>query len=174
LVSYCLQGGIVTTSIIKNKTNPIVRSILIIAGFVIPALLIGCSGRYGRLVLDQQVQEAFESNHPPADYKYYYYGFDTEPYAVFGIEPKYSVKSKMWREATPDTAEFQNMIRWVWEDYGYTKFGADILDPDGQKVGILYTAILQTSVKFVDDNQIVVMPGSPFLWGPDGTNDWAP
>ena len=80
----------------------------------------------------------------------------------------------MWWEETPDTAEFQNMIRWVWEDYGYIKFGADILNPDGKKVGILYTAILQTSVKFVDDDQIIVMIGTPFLWGPDGVNDWAP
>ena len=159
---------------IKKKRIAIEKSFLIIAGIVILALMIGCSARYGSLVLDQQVQEEFESNNTPTDYKYYYYGFDTAPYAVFGVEPKYSVKSNMWREATPDTAEFQNMIRWVWEDYGYTKFGADILNPDGKKVGILYTAILQTSVKFVDDDQIVVMLGTPFLWGPDGVNDWAP
>ena len=59
------------------------------------------------------------------------------------------------------------MIRWVWEDYGYYKFGADILDPNGVKVGIMYTAINDTAVKFVGENEIVVIPGTPFLWGPD-------
>ena len=157
-----------------NKNILIEHVFLIGLAMVMLALTVGCSGKYGSLLRDQQVQEEFESNNTPTDYKYYYYGFDTAPYAVFGVEPKYSVKSNMWREATPDTAEFQNMIRWVWEDYGYTKFGADILNPDGKKVGILYTAILQTSVKFVDDDQIVVMLGTPFLWGPDGVNDWAP
>ena len=75
----------------------------------------------------------------------------------------------MWRDLYPDTAEFKKMTRWIWEDYGYQKFGADILDPKGVKVGIMYTAIRQTSVKFVDNNQIVVMPNTPFLWGPDGS-----
>ena len=63
--------------------------------------------------------------------------------------------------------EFKEMVRWIWEDYGYTKFGADVLDPNGTKVGIMYTAIRETSVKFVGDSQIVVMPHTPYLWGPD-------
>jgi hypothetical protein len=141
---------------------------------VIPALLVSCSARYGSLKLDPQAEEEFESNRVPTKYKYYYYGFSTAPYVVFGIEPNYAVNSKMWREAVPDTEEFKEMIRWIWEDYGYQKFGADILDPAGKKVGILYSAISQISVKFVDDNQIVVMPNTPFLGGPDGVNDWAP
>jgi hypothetical protein len=100
------------------------------------------------------------------DYKYYYYG-DSEPYVIFGIEPKYEMDSKLWRDVSPDTEEFKEMTRWIWEDYGYYKFGADILDPNGVKVGIMYTSINETSVKFVGDNQIVVMPHTPFLWGPD-------
>lgn len=161
-------------AIIIKKNMPIRKSFLIWLAMVIPALLISCSARYGSLTLDQQAQEKFESNQVPTDYKYYYYGYSSEPYVVFGIEPNYVVNSKMWREASPDTAEFKELIRWVWEDYGYQKFGADILDPTGKKVGILYSAINQISVKFVDDNQIVVMPNTPFLWGPDAGNDWSP
>jgi hypothetical protein len=129
-------------------------------------LIAGCTANYGSLKRDAEVQQAFESNQVPMDYKYYYYG-DSEPYVIFGIEPKYEMDSNMWRDVSPDTAEFKEMTRWIWEDYGYYKFGADILDPNGIKVGIMYTAISQTSVKFVGDNQIVVMPNTPFLWGPD-------
>ena len=157
-----------------NKNNLIEKLFLTSLGMVISVLLFGCSARYGSLQLDTQVQEEFESNSVPKEYKYYYYGFSTAPYVIFGIEPKFVVNSKMWREAAPDTEEFKEMIRWIWEDYGYLKFGADILDPNGAKVGILYSAINQTSIKFVDDNQIVVMPNSPFLWGPDAGNDWSP
>jgi len=140
----------------------------VMMGIVVLALIAGCTGTYGSLKGDSGVQQAFESNQVPKEYKYYYYGFDTRPYVIFGIEPKYEMNSNMWRAVMPNTAEFKEMIRWIWEDYGYIKFGADILDPQGKKVGVLYSAIRETSVKFVNGNQIKVMPNTPFLWGPDG------
>jgi hypothetical protein len=36
------------------------------------------------------------------------------------------------------------MTRWIWEDYGYYKFGADILGPQGKKVGLFLSAIRET------------------------------
>ena len=133
---------------------------------IILILIAGCTANYGSLKRDAQVQQAFESNQVPMDYKYYYYG-DSEPYVVIGIESKYELNSKMWREVTPDTEDFKEMIRWIWEDYNYYKFGADILDPQGKKVGVFYSAIRGTSFKFSNDNQIMVMPNTPFLWGPE-------
>ena len=139
---------------------------LLLAGIFVLALIAGCTaGTYGSLKRDAGVQQAFESNQVPMDYKYYYYG-DSEPYVIFGIEPKYDMKSNVWREATPDTDDFKEMVRWIWEDYGYYKFGANILDPEGKKVGVFYSAIRETSVKFMDGNRIMVMPNTPFLWGP--------
>ena len=131
-------------------------------------LLAGCSARYGSLMQDNEVKQAFESNQVPGDYKYYHYS-DSEPYVILGLDPSYNMESKMWRDVSSDTAEFKEMVRWIWEDYGYTKFGADILDPRGTKVGIMYTSIRETSVMFVGDNRIVVMPHTPFLWGPEGS-----
>ncbi len=139
----------------------------IVSSFLTIILLaVGCSSKYGHLRHDTEVQTAFETNQVPLDYQYYHYG-DSEPYVIFGIEPKYEMDSKLWREVFPDTAEFKYMIRFMWEDYNYYKFGADILDPGGAKVGIMYTAIRETTVKFNGNNQIMVMPNKPFLWGPD-------
>jgi len=149
-----------------NKYKQLDNFMPIAALIIIIALIAGCTANYGSLKREADVQQAFESNQVPMDYKYYYYG-DSEPYVIFGIKPKYDMDSYMWRDVAPDTAEFKEMIRFIWEDYGYYKFGADILDPNGVKVGIIYTAIRETSVKFVGDNQIVVMPNTPFLWGPD-------
>ena len=133
---------------------------------ILPSIA-GCSAKYGSLKRDAEVQQAFESNQVPMDYRYYCFAH-SEPYVLFGIEPRFEMESLMFRDVAPDTAEFKEMTRWMWEDYGYYKFGADILDPNGAKVGIMYTAIRETSVKFVGENQIVVMPHTPFLWGPDG------
>ena len=126
----------------------------------------GCSSKYGQLKRNAGVQHAFESNQVPSDYQYFHFS-DSEPYVILGLEPRYYMKTTMWRDVSADTEEFKEMVRWIWEDYGYTKFGADVLDPNGTKVGIMYTAIRETSVKFVGDNQIVVMPHTPFLWGPE-------
>jgi hypothetical protein len=156
---------------LAGKKNKSIRndSLLFISGaLAIVVLLAGCAANYGSLKRDPEVQQDFESQRVPPDYKYYYYGFSTRPYVVFGIEPTYKMNSRLWKEAAPDTAEFKEMIRWIWEDYGYYKFGADILDPTGKKVGVMYTAINETSVKFGNDNHIEVMPNLPFLWGPEG------
>lgn len=153
----------------KTHNNRRLRNFptLMIGIIFVLALVAGCAGTYGSLKRDAEVQQAFESNQVPMDYKYYYYG-DSEPYVVIGIESKYELNSKMWREVTPDTEDFKEMIRWIWEDYNYYKFGANILDSQGKKMGIFYSSIRQTSVKFMNGNQIMVMPNTPFLWGPEG------
>lgn len=155
---------------IAGKKNKSIRSdsLLLISQVMAILLLAGCGANYGSLIRDPEVQQAFETQRVPPEYIYYYYGFSTRPYVVFGIEPVYIMDSRMWKQVSPDTAEFKEMIRWIWEDYGYVKFGADILDPSGKKAGIMYTAIDATSVKFGPDHHIAVMPNLPFLGGPDG------
>ena len=152
--------------LLKRYNNKILSNIIMgVAGIALLALFLGCTGKYGSLKRDAEVKQAFESNQVSREYKYYYYG-DSEPYVIFGIEPKYVMDSRMWRDMAPDTEEFREAIRFMWEDYGYYRFGADILDPNGQKVGIYYSAIRETAFKFGGENQIVVMPHTPFLWGP--------
>jgi len=137
-------------------------------GIVILILLSGCSARYGSYQLNEEVKQAFESQQLPADYQYYYYGQSNVPIVIFGIETKYVMHSVMWKNVSADTEEFRELTRWVWEDYEYYKFGAEILDPDGEKIGILYTAVHETLFKFEANDRITVIPHTPFLWGPEG------
>ena len=137
-------------------------------GIVILILLSGCSARYGSYRLNEEVKQAFESHQVPADYQYYYYGQSNGPIVIFGIETKYVMHSVMWKNVSADTEEFRELTRWVWEDYEYYKFGAEILDPDGEKIGILYTAVHETLFKFEANDRITVIPHTPFLWGPEG------
>jgi hypothetical protein len=131
-------------------------------------VFLGCSANYGRIRRDPAIQQAFEINQVSADYKYYYYGFKSRPYAIIGIIPKYEAGTKLWFEAQANTEEFKEMVRWIWEDYGYYKFGAHILDPDGNQIGVYYSSIREVGIKFTGENRIMVIPNTPFLGGPDG------
>lgn len=134
-------------------------------------LLAGCTSQYGKIKTDPAIQQAFESHQVPSGYKYFTYTIGSTPYVIFGIDSKYEMNSKMWREIAPDTEEFKKAVFWIWEDYFYYKFGANILDPAGNKVGIYYSSITDTAFQFKPNNQIVVMPGTPFLGGPGDLAD---
>ncbi|MGD2272218.1 MAG: hypothetical protein PVI06_17590 [Desulfobacterales bacterium] len=130
--------------------------------------LSGCFGSYGRIMRNPELTEAFQNNEIPQGYKYYYYGDPDKPYAVAGVDPKYEVRSKLWREVDPksENRKFKKMIYWMWADYGYYPYGAHILDPSGNKVGSWYSSIYFVAVKFSADHRIMLMPETPFLWGP--------
>ena len=133
-------------------------------------LFSGCSGMYGSYKRDAEIYQAFQSEQVNRNYTYYYNGVGNQVYAIIGIEPKYQIHSKFWREVKPDTEEFKNLTNKIWADYGYRTYGADLLDPAGNKIGIVYTSIYEVVVKFLGDHQIEVMLGTPYLWGPGDGN----
>ena len=63
------------------------KYVLHLTGFFLSALLMaGCAGTYGSYKLDSDVLQSFKENRVPSDYNYFYYGFDTNPYALIGVE----------------------------------------------------------------------------------------
>lgn len=134
-------------------------------------ILSGCFQNYGRLRHNDEATRAFQTYQVKPDYKYYYYGRTNMPYAVVGIDREYQMRSRVWREVDQDTEQFKEMVFWVWDDYRYhnqrnfTK-GADILDPDGKKVGIWYSGLWWAAIRFEENKRIVVMPETPFMGGP--------
>ena len=135
------------------------------ACILLPALIGGCMASYGNYARDPEIFDAFNNGQVPLNYHYYYYHSGSFPIAVIGIEKNYNVHSKMWRDVEPGTEKFKDLIQWIWEDYGYSRFAARINDPTGNQVGIMYTSIREVAIKFSDD-RIMVMPHTPFLWGP--------
>jgi hypothetical protein len=76
-----------------------------------------------------------------------------------GLEPDWTLHSKIWRKVELDTEEFKHMTKWVWEDLGYYKYGANILNPEFEKIGIIYTSSWMAAVKVDKDTKTVeVMP----------------
>jgi hypothetical protein len=120
----------------RNQTNvtqkaAIVRALSFAVILSAVALLAGCSGMYGSYRHDADIYQSFQTNQVNRNYTYYYNGVGNQVYAIIGIEPKYQIHSKFWREVKPDTEEFGKLTNRIWEDYGYKAYGADLLDPAG-------------------------------------------
>lgn len=134
--------------------------------FLLAFMVAGCMGNFGRYERDSEVFQAFNNNQVPLDYRYFHYSMGNRTIAVIGVEKKYDAGSRMWREVEPDSEKFKELTYWLWHDYGYTPFAARIINPSGNPVGVLFTSVREVAIKFTDDNRIVVMPHTPFLWGP--------
>ena len=119
-----------------------------------------CLENYGRLQRSTEVQTAFETGQLPSEFHYHFFGRRNQPYAVMGLMPDWTLKTSMWRTVELNTEEFKYMTKWVWEDIGYyKKYGANILDPEFEKIGIIYTSTRMAAVKVDKDTKTVeVMP----------------
>ena len=143
--------------------------VILVLCILIAALVSGCLGNYGRLNWDPQVAAQFQAYEAQSDFNYYYYGVGNRTFAVAGISNDYVMKSKMWREVQPDTQDFKDLISRAWENPYYKPYdpqGAHILNPEGERVGNWYSSLRFVTVKFGENNRIVLMPDTPFLGGP--------
>lgn len=144
--------------------------LLAICGLVFAFVLSGCTWRYGSLNWDPQVTAAFQNHDIQQGFNYYYYGVGNRTFAIAGISSEYTIKSRMWREVSPDTEVFKSLVSHAWENYFYNPYdpeGAHILNPEGNRVGIWYSSLRFVTVKFMENNRIVLMPDTPFLGGPE-------
>jgi hypothetical protein len=148
------------STILQKKTHGY-TGMLVISSLIM-IFVWGCLENYGRLKRSEDVKTAFETGQLPSDYHYHFYGNRNHPFAMMGLDPDWTLKSKMWRPVELNTDEFKYMAKWVWEDIGYSrggKYGAQILDPEFVKIGIIYTASWMATVKVDKDTKTVeVMP----------------
>ncbi|MDX1709120.1 MAG: hypothetical protein R3274_11005, partial [Desulfobacterales bacterium] len=118
------------------KKSRLLRYCAMFGAFLLSAAVSGCFENYGRLKHSAEVTRAFQTYQVNPNYKYYFYGRRNLPYAIVGIDREYHMRSRVWREVESDSAEFQKMIFWVWDDnIPYTRFprsGAHITDPSGK------------------------------------------
>jgi hypothetical protein len=88
------------------------------------------------------------------------------PYAIAGIDPRYTLKSEFWQPVEPKTEKFKKMIYWIWTDHNYAPFGAHVMGPGGETVGIFYSSIDRVVINFDKTNKTVsLIPDTPYLRG---------
>jgi hypothetical protein len=120
------------------------------------ALIGGCTGSYGKLVtspvsLDQYRQQAL-----PADLQYYYCGRSGLPYAVVGIDNTYRFNDRVWFKI--DTMdEVYKKIANLSDLHPNARFmrAADILDPQGRRIGVWFSFYHYTPVRVDEDSGIL-------------------
>ena len=138
-----------------------ITRLLTISVFVM-IVMSGCLENYGRLQRNTEVETMFETGQLPAEYNYHFYGNRNHPFALMGLKPDWTLRSKLWRKVELSTEEFKYMTKWVWEDFGYYKYGANILDPEFVKIGIIYTSSKMAVVKV--DKATKTVEVMPHVW----------
>jgi hypothetical protein len=111
------------------------------------ALFISCSMQnYGRFVLDAKVGQDFYKGAVQPQYQYYYAGRDTMPYAIIGINAAYTVPSPYWIPFNPKPGQLKKMSGNIYGEVDVSPYGAHILGPDGNIIGVWYSNIIFRSV----------------------------
>jgi hypothetical protein len=137
---------------------------------VVAALVAGCATAHrGGLRNSREVARAFETLHVYPDHRYWHYNLENNPYAVVGLAPPYRIEDINWREVDPDSKTFEKVVGLVerFPATGSFTFGAFILDPQGQTVGVWYSSLnagivvnpetrivtITTAMPWVDDDR---------------------
>jgi len=125
---------------------------------IIQTAFLGCTANYGGLRGSREVTNVFEAYKILPDYRYYYSGAETEPDAIIGIDRRYQLSSKLWKEVALTSTQLKNWIDRMNQAYDFpvSPFGSSILDTAGKQIGIWYSVWNTTIVKMEKDNQVVV------------------
>jgi len=118
-------------------------------------LLSGCTGSYGRLQTRDQWTDAFKKQLELPDYNYYYCGRENLPYTVVGIDPQYTFEDRLWHKIESKEDVYRRAAgNRLWNDQRAQ--GADILDEQGNKIGIWFSHYSTTTVKIGPGNTVAV------------------
>jgi hypothetical protein len=131
-------------------------------GYMAPAMAImillilpGCMGSYGRIKSNPDLTAAFKNNLELPDYNYYYCGRENLPYAVVGIDPQYEFQDRVWFKIETKADVYKKAAGIIAWDTTWSR-GADILDPEGNRIGIWFSYYNSTTVKVGPDNKVAV------------------
>lgn len=120
----------------------------LLCALLLAGMLTGCFKNYGRVKLDENIVGMFVDGRVPADYKYYFNGRDTMPYAIVGIKPEYQLVSKFWTPVPANTEAFRKMARNAWTQPPYDPPVAGyLMTPEDAEIGLWYSYYPWATIK---------------------------
>jgi hypothetical protein len=139
----------------------------IIGVLAVAAMLVsGCSGaNRGGLRNSREVGRAFETFHTESNYRYWYYNQENNPYAVVGLQQPYRIEDINWRELDSNSKTFEKVVGLVqsFPVRGSFTYGAYILDPQAQQIGMWYSS-LNAGIKVNPETNVVsINAGMPWV-----------
>ncbi|HCY85291.1 MAG TPA: hypothetical protein DHV36_09180 [Desulfobacteraceae bacterium] len=134
-------------------------------------LLYACSANYGSLMRNPALPGLYENRALLPDYNYYYAGRSNLPYAVIGLEKQYQFSTMGWFKIEDHDDVYDKISRLDDRpDIGVsnTMVSADIIDQDGNKIGIWFSYYHHTVVKTDPGTKtaVVLNPYSPGVTRP--------
>jgi hypothetical protein len=138
------------------------RALLLVA---VSFALTGCvtCQECGSLKRDHEITRLFLGNEIVPGYNYYFAGRSQWPSAVMAIDSSYSIKAEFWKPVQLEGKELSDWLQSAinWKGSQQTREnGAEILNPEGRRVGIFFSKYDNLITKFLSDSVIQVYPPS--------------
>ena len=130
-------------------------------------MLCSCAtSNYGKLQASPEITKIFADHRIVADHTYYYSGLQGVPDAIMGLNNNYTLKSKLWQPVDFDSQLLNTWVNRMAYVHLVSPRGAWILDADGNRIGVWYSARHQTKVRVEQGNHVfIAAPVPPELRG---------
>jgi hypothetical protein len=138
------EGGSMKDTAQNKKKIGKTAIVSVLLWVVIQSTLIGCAtvpDRTSGIRSSQEATDIWHSYQVLPNYKYYYSGGDARPNYIIGIDDRYQLTSKLWKPVDLTPEMLKNWINYIRPRVGYSPelYGADIVDLNGQRVGLWYS-----------------------------------
>ncbi len=147
----------------KDNRNVIRSMTIFLAGVFLlvfaQAAFSGSPGAYADFSVDPAFETQVKQSQMPSEYNYYYTGRSDLPYAVIGIDPKYTLKSKYWHKivSRDEILEKVNHLMPIGNaNLTYRK----IMGEARSQIGVWFSEYRKTIVKFEPNDRLTVF--SPY------------
>jgi hypothetical protein len=124
-----------------------------------------CTANHGTTERSPEVNRAFKNYEVWPGYTYYHNGWENNPYAIVGIRAPYKLVSsqKLWKQIDADKTSIQRLVDALFEDYQLYPYGAYILAPNGEEIGVLYSSISNVSIKMTAEMSVMIIFDTAYL-----------
>ncbi|MCP3942826.1 MAG: hypothetical protein GY710_15255 [Desulfobacteraceae bacterium] len=132
------------------------QTLIILFPVILLFFLIGCLGSSGKLKFNSALLDQYRAKVLSKTYNYYYCGRSTIPYAVVGIDDTYEFSTRFWFKIESEQAVYKKIANLSdFEPNSGPLVGSDILDENGNKIGVWFSHYRYTVVRVIPESRRV-------------------
>jgi hypothetical protein len=117
--------------------------------------------KYGSLERSREVTKIFETAQILPNHKYYIHGWGEVPYAIIAVQDKFKLRKGLWQEVDVTVPLLRSWISRMDNIYAYPPYGSQILDHQGNPLGVWYSSKQWTTIVIEEENQIAIFAPEP-------------
>jgi hypothetical protein len=127
--------------------------------------LSGCFANYARFSQNKEINQAFRIGGVPLELNYFYAGPKSNPHAIMGIDPLFTVQSTLWVAFDPEPEQLRQMSASIYGGESREPNGFDLLSEDGVFIGIWFSSLHFPRVRVDRENRTIAVPfSSPAIY----------